>query len=69
MDFLLHLNKLTLLGVGKTMDVNFENLKSMMEPKWAHFGCEKSFKTSNKVMELMNAEKFRLAASGGVAAK
>jgi len=57
------------LGLGKSMDVSFENLKSMMEPKWAHFGCEKSSKTSNKVMELMNAEKFRLAASGGVGAK
>lgn len=52
------------LGVGKTMDVNMENIKSVMEPKWVHFGRSKERDTSEKVMELMNSEKFKLAAGG-----
>lgn len=56
--------KLTPLGVGKTMDVNMENIKSVMEPKWVHFGRSKERDTSEKVMELMNSEKFKLAAGG-----
>ncbi|KFY39403.1 hypothetical protein V494_04005 [Pseudogymnoascus sp. VKM F-4513 (FW-928)] len=48
------------LGVGKTMDVSLENLKSVMEPKWAHFGRNKNLQTSEKVLEVMNSEKYRL---------
>ena len=55
---------LTFVGVGKTMDVNMENIKSVMEPKWVHFGRSKERDTSEKVMELMNSEKFKLAAGG-----
>jgi hypothetical protein len=46
------------------MDISLENLKGDMEPKWAHFGRKKTLQTSEKVMELMNSEKFKLAASG-----
>ncbi|OBT78546.1 hypothetical protein VF21_01011 [Pseudogymnoascus sp. 05NY08] len=52
------------LGVGKTMDVSLENLKNVMEPKWAHFGRNKTPETSEKVLEMMNSEKYRLAATG-----
>ncbi|KFY47414.1 hypothetical protein V495_01964 [Pseudogymnoascus sp. VKM F-4514 (FW-929)] len=44
------------LGVGKTMDVSLENIKGVMEPKWAHFGRNKNLETSEKVLELMNTE-------------
>jgi small subunit ribosomal protein S10 len=46
------------------MDVSLENLTNVIEPKWAHFGRKKTLKTSEKVMELMNSEKFRQASSG-----
>lgn len=46
------------------MDVSLENLSQIIEPKWAHFGRKKTLKTSEKVMEMMNTEKFRQAASG-----
>lgn len=46
------------------MDVSLENLKNVMEPKWAHFGRNKNPETSEKVLEMMNTEKYRLAASG-----
>jgi hypothetical protein len=52
------------IGVGKTMDVSLENLKNVMEPKWAHFGRNRNLETSEKVLELMNSEKYRLAATG-----
>lgn len=52
------------IGVGKTMDVSLENLKGVIEPKWAHFGRNKSLRTSEKVLEIMNSEKYKLAASG-----
>jgi hypothetical protein len=41
-----------------------ENLRSVMEPQWTQFGIKKTSKTTEKVMELMNTEKFRLAAGG-----
>jgi hypothetical protein len=41
------------------MDVNLQNLKSTLEPKWAHFGRKKNLDTSEKVMDLMNSERFR----------
>lgn len=46
------------------MDVSLENLKSVMEPKWAHFGRKKNMETAEKVLEMMNTEKYRLAATG-----
>ncbi|MCJ1404463.1 mitochondrial 37S ribosomal protein rsm10 [Xylographa trunciseda] len=47
------------LGVGKTMDVSLENLKQVLEPKWAHFGRKKNLDTSEKVMEMMNSDRLR----------
>lgn len=46
-------------GVGKTMDVSLENMKHVLEPKWAHFGRKKNLDTSEKVMEMMTSDKFR----------
>lgn len=46
-------------GVGKAMDVSLENLKQVLEPKWAHFGRRKSLETSERVLEMMRSEKFR----------
>jgi hypothetical protein len=46
------------------MDVNLENLKGAMDPKWAHFGRKKNVETSEKVMELLNSEKFRATSHG-----
>lgn len=51
-------------GVGKTMDVNMENVKTAMGPKWVQFGRSKKHETTEKVMELMNSEKFKQAAAG-----
>ncbi|MCJ1258463.1 mitochondrial 37S ribosomal protein rsm10 [Lignoscripta atroalba] len=52
------------LGVGKTMDVSLENLKQVLEPKWAHFGRKKNLDTSEKVMEMMSSGRFRQTADG-----
>ena len=41
------------------MDVSLENLKDILEPKWAHFGRKKNLETSEKVTELMNKDTFR----------
>lgn len=46
------------------MNVSLENLKAIMEPRWAHFGRKKTSETAEKVMELMNSEKFRIASGG-----
>ena len=52
------------IGVGKTMDVNLENLKQVIEPKWAHFGRKKNLDTSEKVMEMLDSPRFRNTADG-----
>lgn len=44
------------LGVGKTMDVSLENLKSSLDPKWAHFGRRKTLETSEKAYEMIKDE-------------
>lgn len=46
------------LGVGKTMDVSLENLKSSLDPKWAHFGRRKTLETSEKAYEMIKDEDF-----------
>jgi len=46
------------------MDISMENLRTVMEPQWSQFGRRKTSKTAEKVIELMNSEKFRLAAGG-----
>lgn len=46
-------------GVGKTMDVSLENMKHVLEQKWAHFGRKKNLDTSEKVMEMMTSDRFR----------
>lgn len=51
-----------LSGVGKTMDVSLENMKRVLEPKWAHFGRKKNLDTSEKVMEMMAGYRFRYTA-------
>jgi ribosomal protein S10 len=51
------------LSVGKTMDMSLESMRSVIGPKWAHFGRKKTLGTSEKVMELMNSEKFQAAAT------
>ncbi|KAI9810950.1 MAG: mitochondrial 37S ribosomal protein rsm10 [Pycnora praestabilis] len=52
------------IGVGKTMDVSLENLKHVLEPKWAHFGRKKTLGTSEKVMEIMSSDTFKDATDG-----
>ncbi|MCJ1287606.1 mitochondrial 37S ribosomal protein rsm10 [Xylographa opegraphella] len=47
------------LGVGKTMDLSLDNLKQVLEPKWAHFGRKRNLNTSEKVMEMMKSDGFR----------
>ena len=44
------------------MDVNMVNVKTSMESKWVQFGRSKKHETTEKVMELMNSEKYKLAA-------
>ena len=51
-------------GVGKTMDVNLENLKQAIEPKWAHFGRKKNLDTSEKAMKMLDSASFRNTADG-----
>ena len=46
------------LGVGKMMDVSLENLKSSLDPKWAHFGRRKNLETSEKAYEMIKDEEF-----------
>lgn len=46
-------------GVGKTMDVSLQNMKHVLEPKWAHFGRRKNVETSEKVFQIMSRENFR----------
>ena len=41
------------------MDVSLENLKNVLEPKWAHFGRRKNLETSEMVYEMMQSDKFR----------
>ena len=50
---------IALPGVGKTMDVGLENMKRVLEPKWAHFGRKKTLDTSEKVVEMMTGDRFR----------
>jgi hypothetical protein len=53
-------------GVGKTMDMNLEEMKAELDSKFALFGPKQGDETAEKVLELVNREDFR-AASGGVA--
>ena len=46
------------------MDVSLENLKQTLETKWAHFGKKKNLDTSEKVMELMRNERFKVTTDG-----
>ena len=46
------------LGVGKTMDVNLENLRSSSDPAWAHFGRRKTLETSEKAYQMIKDENF-----------
>ena len=46
------------------MDISLENLKHSLEPKWAHFGRKKNLDTSEKVMEMINGERFRQVDNG-----
>ena len=48
-----------LIDIGKSMDVSLENMRNVLEPKWAHFGRRKNLETSERVYEMMKSEKFR----------
>ena len=39
------------------MDVSLENLKGVLDSRWAHFGRKKNTETSQKVVELMRGDK------------
>jgi hypothetical protein len=45
------------LGVGKNMDVSLENVKKLLDPRWAHFGRKRNLETSEKVMEFLGRER------------
>ncbi len=48
------------------MDVSLQNMKHVLEPKWAHFGRRKNLETSEKVFHLMSNEKFRQTEDGSL---
>lgn len=48
------------------MDVSLQNMKRVLEPKWAHFGRRKNVETSEKVFQLMSKEKFRQTEDGSM---
>lgn len=48
------------------MDVSLENLKQVLEPKWAHFGRKKNLDTSEKVVEMLSSERFRHTADAAL---
>lgn len=48
------------------MDVSLQNMKRVLEPKWAHFGRRKTVETSEKVFELMSKENFRQTEDGSM---
>ena len=50
---------ISLLGVGKTMDVSLENLRKKLEPKWAHFGRRKNLDISEKAYQMMTSDVFK----------
>jgi len=53
------------IGVGKNMDIDMENVKDIAEPKLAHLGLGfKRSATAEKVMEIINREDFRAATTG-----
>lgn len=43
------------------MDVKLSKVADEMEPAWGNFGRQHNVQTAEKVMELMNSEKFRQA--------
>jgi hypothetical protein len=45
-------------GVGKSMDINLENLKPTLDAKWETFGRKKNLETSEKVLEIMEDEAY-----------
>ena len=45
------------------MDVSLENVKHILEPKWAHFGRKKNLSTSEKVMEMLGSDRFKESTS------
>lgn len=48
------------------MDVSLQNVKHVLEPKWAHFGRRKNVETSEKVFQLMSEKKFRQTEDGSM---
>ena len=50
-----------ILDVGKTMDLDMEEMKRVLEPKWEQFGVKGRSPTADKFMELINREDFRAA--------
>jgi small subunit ribosomal protein S10 len=52
------------LGVGKNMDAQMEQMRDQLEPTLRQFAFKKGSEVENKVLELINREDFK-AASGG----
>jgi hypothetical protein len=46
------------------MDVSLQSSRSNLDPAWAHFGRNKNVDTSEKVMEMMNSDRFRRTDEG-----
>ena len=46
------------------MDVSMNSLKEAMNTKWAHFGRKKTADTAEKVVEIMNSDRFRRVDDG-----
>jgi hypothetical protein len=47
------------LGVGKTMDLNMENMKEELDEKWQQLGLSPGNVTAEKAMEIINREDFK----------
>ena len=46
------------------MDVSLENMKKVLEPKWAHFGRKKIPDTAEKVLEMLRGDRFKNSDDG-----
>jgi len=56
-----------MIGVGKSMDIDMEQMKETVDKTWSQIGVLKDKKggpTADKIMELVNKEDFRAATHG-----
>ena len=54
------------VGVGKEMDVQLEEIAEDMKGPWANFGQKAETPTAKKVMELMNSAKYQQTVGRGI---